>query len=187
MARSRMRNTLSGATQHPVRSTQYGLSSSRSSRRHVVTAFQHAVRSTQYAFALVAAVLWAVGAQAADEVKIISPDSVVYRAESSVPGVSTALIDGNPKQGPYTVRAKFAQNVKVPAHFHPDTRIVTVLSGTYYFGSGDKYDFAAIKGYGPGTTIVVPANSPHYAGSAEDGAIVQESGVGPTGITLTGR
>jgi quercetin dioxygenase-like cupin family protein len=62
-----------------------------------------------------------------------------------------------------------------------------VISGKYYFAQGDKYDDKAIKGYGPGTVIVIPANTAHYAGSAEEGAIVQESGVGPTGITLTGK
>jgi quercetin dioxygenase-like cupin family protein len=123
----------------------------------------------------------------ADEVRILAPGAITFRADASVPGVSIALIDGNPKDGPYTVRAKFDRNVKVPAHSHPDTRVVTVISGTYYFGAGDRYDEGTIKGYGPGTVIVVPANAPHYAGSAEDGAVVQESGVGPTGIKLTGK
>jgi len=126
-------------------------------------------------------------AAAADEVRIIPSGSVTFRSDANVPGVAIALIAGNPKEGPYTVRAKFDRNVKIPAHSHPDERVVTVISGTYYFGDGDKYDEGAIKGYGPGTLIVVPANRPHYAGSAEDGAIVQESGVGPTGITLTGK
>jgi quercetin dioxygenase-like cupin family protein len=121
------------------------------------------------------------------EVTILAPGTIAFRADANVPGVAIAVIDGNPKEGAYTVRAKFSQNVKIPAHFHPDTRVVTVISGTYYFGAGDKYDEGAIKGYGPGTVIIVPANTAHYAGSAEDGAIVQESGVGPTGITLTGK
>jgi quercetin dioxygenase-like cupin family protein len=123
----------------------------------------------------------------ADDVKILAPGAITFKADAAIPGVATALIDGSPKQGPYTVRAQFSQNVKIPAHFHPDARVVTVLSGTYYFGTGDKYDEGAIKGYKAGTVIVVPANTAHYAGSAEDGAVVQESGFGPTGITLTGK
>jgi quercetin dioxygenase-like cupin family protein len=126
-------------------------------------------------------------AASAAEVRILPPGAIAFKADANVPGVSVALVDGNPKEGPYTVRARFAPNVKIPAHFHPDTRVVTVISGTYYFGQGDRYDEKAIKGYGPGTVIVVPANTPHYAGSAEDGPEVQESGVGPTGITLTGK
>lgn len=135
-----------------------------------------------------AAVFFAVpaGVLAAD-VKILAPGAITYKADANIQGVAVALIDGNPREGAYTVRAKFDRNVRIPAHSHPDTRVVTVISGTYYFGQGDKYDETAIQGHGPGTVIVVPANTPHFAGSAEDGAIVQESGVGPTGITLTGK
>jgi quercetin dioxygenase-like cupin family protein len=121
------------------------------------------------------------------DVKILAPGAITFTADANVPGVAVALVDGNPKDGPYTVRARFDANIKVPAHSHPDTRVVTVISGKYYFAQGDKYDDKAIKGYGPGTVIVIPANTAHYAGSAEEGAIVQESGVGPTGITLTGK
>lgn len=129
----------------------------------------------------------ACAAASAAEVKIIAPGAITYKADASIPGVAVALIDGDPKSGPYTVRAKFSPNVKIPAHFHPDARIVTVISGIYHFGDGDKYDEGTIKGYGPGTVIIVPANAPHFAGTGEDGAIVQESGTGPTGITLTGK
>jgi quercetin dioxygenase-like cupin family protein len=123
----------------------------------------------------------------AADVKVFPPGSIGFKADANVPGVSVAVVDGNPKEGPYTVRAKFEPGLKIPAHMHPDTRVVTVISGTYYFAQGDKYDEKAIQGYAPGTVIVIPANTPHYAGSAEEGVIVQESGVGPTGITLTGK
>jgi quercetin dioxygenase-like cupin family protein len=129
----------------------------------------------------------ACAAASAAEVKIIAPGAITYKADTNIPGVAVALIDGDPKGGPYTVRAKFSPNVKIPAHFHPDARFVTVISGIYHFGDGDKYDEGTIKGYGPGTVIIIPANAPHFAGTGEDGAIVQESGTGPTGITLTGK
>jgi len=134
------------------------------------------------------ATLMGMGAARADDVKILAPGAITFKADANVPGIAIAVIDGNPKEGAYTVRAKFSQNVKIPVHFHPDTRVVTVISGTYYFGAGDKYDEGTIKDYGagPGTVIVVPANTAN-TGSAEDGAIVQESEVGPTGIALTGK
>ena len=139
--------------------------------------------------ALLAVALIAAGPAAAlaDEVTILAPGAITFKSDANIPGVAIALIAGNPKEGPYTVRARFDKNVKIPAHFHPDSRVVTVISGTYYFAAGDKYDEGEIKGYKAGTVIIIPANTAHYAGSAEDGAIVQESGVGPTGITLTGK
>ena len=124
---------------------------------------------------------------AADQVKILVPDAVVFKADANIPGVAIALIAGNPKEGAYTIRARFSTGVKIPAHFHPDERVVTVISGTYYFAPGDKFDEGALKGYGPGTVIVVPAGTPHFSACREDVAVVQESGVGPTGITMTGK
>ncbi|MEK6211372.1 MAG: hypothetical protein AABM64_13560 [Pseudomonadota bacterium] len=48
-------------------------------------------------------------------------------------------------------------------------------------------DAGALKGYGPGTVIVVPAGAPHFSACKDGVAVVQESGVGPTGITMTGK
>jgi len=124
---------------------------------------------------------------AADQVTILAPDAVAFKADPNIPGVAIALIAGNPKEGAYTIRARFSTGVKIPAHFHPDERIVTVISGTYYFAAGDKFDEDALKGHGPGTVIVVPAGAPHFSACREDVAVVQESGVGPTGITMTGK
>jgi quercetin dioxygenase-like cupin family protein len=122
---------------------------------------------------------------AADPIRAMTVDSIEFKPDAAVPGVATALIAGNPKQGPtYTIRAKFSPNTRVPAHFHPDQRVVTVISGTYYLGSGEKFDESAMKAYGPGTVILVPAGAPHFSASREDGAVVQESGDGATGITL---
>jgi quercetin dioxygenase-like cupin family protein len=138
-------------------------------------------------FAAVAAMILAAGSAVANDVKILAPDALAFKTDANVPGVAIALIAGNPKEGAYTIRAKFATGVRIPAHFHPDERIVTVISGTYYFAAGDKFDEGALKGYGPGTVIVVPAGVPHFSGCKDDVAVVQESGVGPTGITMTGK
>lgn len=126
-------------------------------------------------------------AVSAGEVSILAPDAVAFKADANIPGVAIALIAGNPKEGAYTIRARFSTGVKIPAHFHPDERVVTVISGTYYFAAGDRFDEGALKGYGPGTVIVVPAGAPHFSACRDDMAVVQESGVGPTGIKMTGK
>jgi len=123
----------------------------------------------------------------AGEVTILSPDTVAFKADANIPGVAIALIAGNPKEGAYTIRARFSTGVRIPAHFHPDERVVTVISGTYYFAAGDKFDEGALKGHGPGTVIVVPAGAPHFSACKDDVAVVQESGVGPTGIKMTDK
>ena len=124
-----------------------------------------------------------ISAASAEEVKIIAPNSVEYKSYPNLPGVWVALVSGNLKQGAYTVRTKLMPGTIVPAHFHPDTRTVTVISGTYYFAEGDTFDESKLQGYGPGTAIVVPAGKPHFVSARDAEAIIQESGIGPTAVT----
>src|SRR5690348_13992068 len=88
-------------------------------------------------------------ASADQEVQIFLPDSVQYKSYPGLLGVSSAVILGNPAEGPYTVRAKLRPGARVPAHFHPDTRTVTVISGIYYFAEGESFDEGKLQGYGP--------------------------------------
>ena len=122
---------------------------------------------------------------AQDPITILTPDAVQYHADAKIPDIQMAVVSGNPQQGFYTLRVKFPGNVKTPPHFHPDTRTITVISGTYYFGEGDIFDAAKMQGYGPGTVIVVPAGKPHFSWSRDGEVIIHEAGVGPTGVTLT--
>lgn len=57
----------------------------------------------------------------------------------------TNLVGDPTKPGPYTIRLKFPAGYKVAPHTHPDSREVTILSGTWYTGYGEKFDPAALK------------------------------------------
>jgi quercetin dioxygenase-like cupin family protein len=136
--------------------------------------------------ALLSMLSGAVPALAADPIRSMSVDSIEFRADANIPGIASAVIAGSPKQGPnYTVVVKFSPGTRVPAHFHPDTRVITVLAGTYYLGGGEKFDEAGLKSYGPGMVIIIPARSPHYSGAKDDGTVVLESGDAATGTTPT--
>lgn len=69
-------------------------------------------------------------------------------------------------------------------HIHSDQRIITVISGTYYAGAGTEFDESKLKPLTPGTTIIVPANAPHYAAAKDGETIVQEIGIGPSGTKI---
>lgn len=101
------------------------------------------------------------------------------------PDVTVAVIAGNPAaSGMYAIFAKYRTGGRSVPHTHPDQRLVTVISGTYYAGAGTEYDASKMKPLGPGTTIIVPANSPHYAWAKDGEVIVQEVGIGPTGTNI---
>ena len=61
-------------------------------------------------------------------------------------GAQVAVLDGDPfKPGFFTLRLKFPDGYKIPAHWHPTDEHVVVLSGALYMGMGDKLDPKAGK------------------------------------------
>jgi quercetin dioxygenase-like cupin family protein len=117
-------------------------------------------------------------------VTILEPADVRYVEDARVSGVGVAVVSGDPRSGFYTLRVRFAPGVKVPAHLHPDDRTVTVLSGTYYFGVGDRFDADGLAAHGPGTVIVVPKGIAHYAAAGDEEVVLQEAGGGPTANSI---
>jgi hypothetical protein len=54
-------------------------------------------------------------------------------------GAEITVLSGDPsKDGPYVLRLKMPSGYKVPAHNHPSTENLTVVSGNFHIGMGDK-------------------------------------------------
>jgi hypothetical protein len=66
----------------------------------------------------------------------------------------------------------------VPPHRHSKDEFVTVISGQFAIGSGEKVDRASLKALPPASFVHLPADMPHYA-SVEVETVVQINGVGP--------
>jgi len=117
-------------------------------------------------------------------VMVTSDDIKWMDGPSSLPaGAKVAAIEGNPKEaGLFTMRLKFPANYKVPAHWHPADEHVTVMSGTFYMGMGDKLDEAAVKELPAGSFVVMPTKQTHFAMTKGE-TVVQLHGMGPWGIT----
>ena len=95
------------------------------------------------------------------------------------PGAKMAVLEGDPnKKGPFTVRLQAPAGYKVPPHTHPTTEHVTVISGTFNIGTGDKFDEAAGKEMGAGGYMVMPPGMKHYAWTPAE-TIIQVQGMGP--------
>lgn len=60
---------------------------------------------------------------------------------------------------------------------------MTVISGTFYFASGDKFDAAQAKTYQAGDTLIIPAGMPMFAATKDQEAVLQLHGTGPWGIS----
>ncbi len=80
---------------------------------------------------------------------------------SAVEGIQMVDVKGNPDQvGPYTIVLRIPAHMKIAAHCHPDDRVATILSGTWYFGYGEQASESALKGT-PGGQPLLPS---HRAG-----------------------
>jgi hypothetical protein len=94
-------------------------------------------------------------------------------------GALFAVISGDPgKGGPFVVRLKLPAGYKIAPHWHPTDENVTVLSGTFALGMGEKFDAATMKALPAGGYGLLPAEMRHFA-MAKTAAVVQVHGTGP--------
>jgi quercetin dioxygenase-like cupin family protein len=131
-----------------------------------------------------AALLVSCGLALADDV-LSSGDAVKW---GPVPpmlpkGAEVAVVSGDPSgTGLYVVRARMPAGYQIPAHNHPTTEYVTVLSGTFFLGMGDKLDTGKGQALQPGGFAAAPAGMNHFAWAGTD-AVIQVHGQGPFAIT----
>jgi quercetin dioxygenase-like cupin family protein len=131
----------------------------------------------------------AIGAQTGEQ--RITPNEVHWPnagaagvGTSGVTGIQTVVLKGDPtKAGLYTLLLRIGPNTKIDAHAHPDDRVATVVSGTWYFGYGKQFNEAALKALPAGSFYTEPPNSNHFAMTRQEGAVIQISGTGPSGTT----
>ena len=90
------------------------------------------------------------------------------------------LLFGHPDSAghPFVMRIRELPGTIVPPHQHPVDEHVTVVSGTWYFGTGERFDSTALTKLEAGTYAFAPAGTTMFAYSP-DGAVVQVHGVGP--------
>lgn len=112
----------------------------------------------------------------------MSPDALKWGPAPPVlpKGAQIAILAGDPgEKGPFVVRLKMPSGYKVPAHQHPTAEAVTVISGDFRFGMGDKLDEAKAEKLGPGGFVDLPANMNHFAFSGDGEVVVQINSEGP--------
>src|SRR3954447_22587508 len=112
------------------------------------------------------------------------PDELAWKeGPPSLPkGAKIAVLEGDPgKAGPFVFRLKLPDGYRVPPHTHPKTERVTVLSGTFHLGMGDRFDPNAARALPAGTYGHWPAGMTHYVW-AEGETVLQFHGEGPWSI-----
>jgi quercetin dioxygenase-like cupin family protein len=120
----------------------------------------------------------------ADAHRMVRAAELKWSPVPSLPaGALITVIEGPMNEAvPFTVRLKFPANYRVPAHWHPAVERVTVLSGEFYMGVGDRYDESKSHGMGVGDFMVMQPKLPHFA-FTKVATEVQLHGTGPWGVT----
>jgi len=100
-------------------------------------------------------------------------------------GAKIAVLEGDPgKEGPFVYRVKMPANYKIAPHYHKATENVTVLSGVFFIGMGEKFDQGSGKELPIGGFVSVPPTHRHFAWAGGEETLIQVHGVGPTDITF---
>jgi len=116
--------------------------------------------------------------------RMISPADLKWADVPSLPpGAKLAVIEGPMSEAvPFTVRIKVPANYRIPPHWHPAVERVTVLSGTFHMGVGDKLDVQKSMPLTAGSMMILQPKTPHFAWTQEE-TVVQLHGTGPWGVT----
>lgn len=98
-------------------------------------------------------------------------------------GAEIAVLSGNPfADGWYVLRLKLPTGYDVPAHIHSGDELITVISGEFNIGHGNKLDRAATTLLNAGGFVEMPAGHPHFAWTSAE-TVLQIHGPGPFDIT----
>ncbi|HSR76061.1 MAG TPA: cupin domain-containing protein [Xanthobacteraceae bacterium] len=112
------------------------------------------------------------------------PDQIEWKSPAGNAGVQLAVLVGDPaKPGLYVVLTKWLPGNMSHPHFHPNDRFITVLKGTWWVGTGTKFN--------PDNTVPMPAGTfvthfgkqVHYDGAKDGETVLLIVGEGPATIT----
>jgi anti-sigma factor ChrR (cupin superfamily) len=113
------------------------------------------------------------------------PDQVEWKdgPPSLPPGCKFAVLEGDPaKPGFFCMRARMSDGYRIPPHFHPGIERITVISGTFDLGSGDKFDKSVARALPAGSYSSMQPGMKHF-GWADGETVIQVTTEGPWGIT----
>jgi quercetin dioxygenase-like cupin family protein len=112
------------------------------------------------------------------------PDQIKWRDPTGAAPVNQAVLHGDPtKPGLYIVMNKFKPGAFSRPHFHPNDRFITVISGTWWVGTGNKWDKEATVPVKTGGVVTHYARQVHYDGAKDEEAVLIIVGEGPATLT----
>jgi hypothetical protein len=105
-------------------------------------------------------------------------------APPSIPkGAKIAVLQGDPsKSGPFVMRLMVPAGYTIPPHWHTQDESLTVISGSFYFGKGDKAETSNAPTITAGAFHYLSGKHHHYL-VAKTPSVIQINGNGPFDVT----
>jgi hypothetical protein len=122
----------------------------------------------------------------------LNPAAVIYKLPEQIPwtpvdsrGAQNAVVVGDPaKPGFYAIYTKWTKgNHFSRPHFHPNDRYIVVLQGTWWVGSGPKFDPANATAMPAGSFVTHFGKQVHWDGAKDEDAVLLIMGEGPATAT----
>lgn len=95
------------------------------------------------------------------------------------------IAGSNETPGMYVYRTRFPDGFRNQPHYHPDNRVVTVMSGTLHVGYGADFDESAMRPISAGGMWTEPSGQAHFVWAKSGAVVIQIVGEGPSATTLT--
>jgi hypothetical protein len=126
---------------------------------------------------------------AADAPVTLNPKAVVYdlpaqipwHEVSAIPGLKIANLvgDGSKPGELYVQMIHWPPHTMSHPHYHANNRYITVLSGTWWVGTGTKFDPDKTVPMPAGAFVTHYAHEVHYDGAKDSEAVIEIVGIGP--------
>ena len=141
-------------------------------------------------YLLPALVLAALVSLASPKPADLNPAAIQYKLPDQIKwvdeprGISTAVLAGDPeKPGLYVELAKWHAHHMSRPHFHPNDRFIYVISGTWWVGTGTKFDPDNTVPLPPGSYARHTGKEVHYDGAKDEDTVLEIVGMGPATST----
>src|SRR5215831_4685296 len=112
------------------------------------------------------------------------PDQIKWNPPSPAGAQNVVLVGDPSKPGLYVVLNKWLKgNHFSRPHFHPNDRFITVLQGTWWVGTGTKFDPSETVPMPAGTFVTHFGKQVHWDGAKDEDAVLLIVGEGPATST----
>jgi quercetin dioxygenase-like cupin family protein len=108
------------------------------------------------------------------------PEQYKWRDPTGAAGVNQVVLHGDPSTtGLYIVLNRFKPGNFSKPHFHPNDRFITVLKGTWWVATGNRWDKENMEPMPAGSFVTHFAKQVHWDGAKNEEAWVLIVGEGP--------